>query len=146
MALVRWDPSREIDTLQREMNRLFDDVFTPSPGRNGVSGFTPAAEIEENRDSYCLKLELPGINKEDLDIQVTAEAVSISGERKSETRTEENGVTRSEFRYGSFQRVIPLPGRIDHQNVAADYQDGILNLTLPKAEEEKHKIVKVSVG
>ncbi|MEB3212211.1 MAG: Hsp20/alpha crystallin family protein [Leptolyngbyaceae bacterium] len=146
MALVRWNPTREIDTLQREMNRLFDDVFTDLPRRNGMTNFIPSAELEEKDDSYHLKLELPGLNKDDLDIQVTAEAVSISGERKSETKSEENGVTHSEFRYGSFKRVIPLPGRIDNRNVAADYKDGILSLNLPKAEEERNKVVKVNLG
>ncbi|MEO0458629.1 MAG: Hsp20/alpha crystallin family protein [Cyanobacteria bacterium P01_A01_bin.114] len=146
MAIVRWDPTREINSLQREMNRLFDDVFTPSTYRNGLSGFTPSAELAEKGDTYHLRLELPGINKDDLDIQVTAETISISGERKSEVQTETDGATRSEFRYGSFHRVMTLPGRIDHQNVAADYRDGILTLTLPKAEEEKNKIVKVNVG
>jgi HSP20 family protein len=146
MTLVRWNPSREIDTLQREMNRLFDDVFLDAPRRNGLSGFVPSAELEETEEGYNLKLELPGMNKDDLDIQVTAEAVSISGERKSERKSEEDGVTRSEFRYGSFKRVVPLPGRIDNVNVSAEYKDGILSLNLPKAEEEKNKVVKVSVG
>ncbi|MEL6321599.1 MAG: Hsp20/alpha crystallin family protein [Cyanobacteria bacterium J06626_14] len=146
MALVRWNPSREIDTLQREMNRLFDDVFTDFPRRNGMAGFVPSAELSETADGYNLKLELPGLSKDELDIQVTAEAVSIAGERKSEAKTEENGVTHSEFRYGSFKRVIPLPGRINNQNVVADYKDGILSLNLPKAEEEKNKVVKVNVG
>lgn len=145
MALVRWNPNRELDSLQREMNRLFDDVFT-SPRQNGISGFTPAAEIEEHGDAYHLRLEVPGISKDELDIQVTAETVSISGERKSSAQTEEDGLARSEFRYGSFSRVISLPGRIDHQSVAADYRDGILSLSLPKAEEEKNKVVKVNVG
>jgi HSP20 family protein len=82
----------------------------------------------------------------DIDIQVTAEAVAISGERKSEIKTEEKGMTRTEFRYGKFRRVIPLPVRIQNTNVSADYKDGILTLTLPKAEEEKNKVVKVSLG
>jgi HSP20 family protein len=81
----------------------------------------------------------------DLDIQVMADRVAISGERKSETKSEENGRTRSEFRYGKFQRVIPLPARIQNTNVTADYKDGILNLTLPKSEEEKNKVVKVNL-
>lgn len=81
----------------------------------------------------------------DLDIQVMADRVAIAGERKSETETEENGRTRSEFRYGKFQRVIPLPARIQNTNVTADYKDGILNLTLPKSEEEKNKVVKVNL-
>ncbi|MEM9264389.1 MAG: Hsp20/alpha crystallin family protein [Cyanobacteria bacterium P01_F01_bin.13] len=144
MTLVRWNPNRELDSLQREMNRLFEDVFTLSP--RGLSGFTPAAELKEQDDAYHLKLEVPGISKDNLDIQVTAETVSISGERKSSTKSEEDGVTRSEFRYGSFSRTVSLPGRIDHQNVVADYSDGILTLTLPKAEEEKTKVVKVNIG
>ena len=82
----------------------------------------------------------------DLDIEVTVDRVSISGERKSETKSEENGRTRSEFRYGKFSRVIPLPKAIQNTNVTAEYKDGILNLTLPKAEEEKTKVVKVNLG
>jgi HSP20 family protein len=82
----------------------------------------------------------------DLDIQVTMDRVAISGERKSETKTEEHGVTRSEFHYGKFSRVIPLPARIQNTNVTADYKDGILNLTLPKAEEEKNKVVKIDLS
>ncbi|MEM1256341.1 MAG: Hsp20/alpha crystallin family protein [Cyanobacteria bacterium P01_H01_bin.21] len=146
MALVRWNPNRELDTLQREMNRLFEDVFPISSGNSSLSGFTPAAELEERGDNYHLRLEVPGISKDDLDIQVTAQTVSISGERRSSTKTEEDGMTRSEFRYGSFSRSVSLPGRIDHQNVVADYSDGVLSLTLPKAEEEKNKVVKVNVG
>lgn len=75
-----------------------------------------------------------------------AETVSMTGERKSSAKTEEDGVTRSEFHCGSFRRVMSLPGRINNQNVVADYKDGILHLTLPKAEDEKNKIVKVNVG
>ncbi|NER00120.1 MAG: Hsp20/alpha crystallin family protein [Cyanothece sp. SIO2G6] len=145
MVLVRWNPSREIDTLQREMNRLFDDVLSPSQSWDGMSQSVPAAELEEAVDAYSLRLELPGIHKDDLDVQVMAEAVTISGERKRPHETEE-GRVRTEFRYGSFQRVIPLPGRIDHQQVAADYKDGILTLRLPKADEEKNKVVKVNIG
>jgi HSP20 family protein len=78
-------------------------------------------------------------------VQVTQNAISIKGERKSETKTEEKGLTRSEFHYGKFQRVIPLPARIQNTNVTAEYKDGILNLTLPKAEEEKNKVVKVNL-
>jgi HSP20 family protein len=86
------------------------------------------------------------MESKDLDIEVTAESVAIRGERKEETKTEEKGMTRSEFRYGQFHRVISLPTRIDNQNVKAEYKDGILQLELPKAEEEKHKIVKVNLG
>lgn len=105
----------------------------------------PAAEIQETEDAIHLKIELPGIEAKDLDVQVTENAVYISGERKSETKTEEKGVTRSEFHYGKFQRVIPLSARIQNTKVTVDYKDGILNLILPKTEQEKNKVVKVNL-
>lgn len=146
MALVRWEPLRELDTLQQEINRLFDTSFmTPRRG-NGLLANIPAAEIEETDDAYHLRLEVPGMDAKDINVEVTAESVSIGGERKSETKTETEGMVRSEFRYGKFQRVVPLPGRINNKEVQADYTDGILSLTLPKVEEEKSKVVKVNLG
>lgn len=81
-----------------------------------------------------------------MDVQVTAEAVAISGERRSQTKTEDKGITRSEFRYGSFRRVIPLPARVQNDSVQAEYKNGVLNLTLPKAEAEKNRVVKVELS
>lgn len=145
MSLIRWQPFSEIDSLQKEMNRLFDSL-APRTTEGLSSAFVPAAEMEETPEAIHLKLEVPGLDAKDIDIQVSADAISISGERKSETTTEDQGMTRSEFRYGSFRRVIPLPTRVQNTNVNAEYKDGILNLTLPKAEEEKNKVVKVNVG
>ena len=145
MALIRWQPFHEIDSLQQEVNRLFDSL-TPRTERMTDSSFVPAAEMEETPDAIHLKLEIPGMESKDLDVQVTAESVAISGERKSEVKTQEKGMTRTEFRYGKFSRVIPLPARIENTNVQAEYNNGILKLTLPKAEEEKHKVVKVNLG
>jgi HSP20 family protein len=147
MALIRWQPFEEADYLQRSMNRLFDTLNTTNgESKNSLYSFVPAAELQETPEAIHLSLEAPGMNAKDIDIQVTADTVSISGERKEETLTEDKGMTRSEFRYGRFQRVIPLPVRIENTNVQADYQDGILKLVLPKAEEEKNKIVKVNIG
>ncbi|QIR35569.1 Hsp20/alpha crystallin family protein [Tolypothrix sp. PCC 7910] len=156
MALIRWnpfrdidrvEPFREIDTLQRQMNRLFEELMPTTNGGKDIGfGFVPAAEIEETDDTIRLKLEIPGLEAKDINVEVTTDSVSISGERKSETKTEENGVARSEFRYGKFQRVIPLPSQIQHEKVEAEYKDGILKLTLPKAEADKQKVVKVNIG
>lgn len=147
MALVRWQPYREMQDVRREMNRLFEDMLAPSGRGDGMSiAFAPPAELEETEDSYKVKLELPGMEPEDIDIDVMAEAISIKGERKTEKKEEDEGMTRSEFRYGRFQRVIPLPGRIDNQNASAECKNGVLQVTLPKSEEEKHKVVKVNVG
>ncbi|GAB1542579.1 Hsp20/alpha crystallin family protein [Scytonema sp. NUACC21] len=141
--LVRRNPWQELNSLQRQMNRLFDETLAPT----GWTGFArvPAAELSETKDVVHLKLEVPGMEAKDLDIQVTENAVSISGERKSDAKIEEKGMTRSEFHYGKFQRVIPLPAKIDNTNVKAEYKDGILNLTLPKKVEEQNKVVKVNL-
>lgn len=143
--LVRYNPWQEMNAIQRQLNRLFEETIIPA--KSEVKAFTrvPAAEIFETEDAIHLKLELPGIEAKDLDVQVTENAVAISGERKSENKTEENGLTRTEFHYGKFQRVIPLNARIQNTNVTAEYKDGILNLTLPKTTEEKNKVVKVNL-
>ncbi|MEM8720279.1 MAG: Hsp20/alpha crystallin family protein [Cyanobacteria bacterium P01_G01_bin.39] len=147
MAIVRYSPWQEMNSLQHQLNRLFDDALTPQNWDNFGNWSTfPAAEITEKDDAFHLKLEVPGIEAKDLDIQVMKDRIAIAGERKSETRSEDNGNVRSEFRYGKFQRVIPLPAHIQNDNVTADYKDGILNLTLPKSEAEKNKVVKVSLG
>jgi HSP20 family protein len=156
MALIRWDPFRdierlepfrEIDTLQRQMNRLFDRLAPTTNGGEAMGfGFVPAAEMEETDEAIQLRLEVPGLEPKDIDVEVTADAVSISGERRSETKTEEKGIARSEFRYGRFQRVIPLPSEVENDKVEAEYKDGILRLTLPKAVSERRKSVKVNIG
>ncbi|MEL6462165.1 MAG: Hsp20/alpha crystallin family protein [Cyanobacteria bacterium J06558_2] len=146
MALVRYNPWSEMNSLQRQLNRIFDDALSPENWSDFSNlSKVPAAELTETDDALHLKLEVPGMSAKDIDIQVMADRVAIAGERKSETQTEEDGKTRSEFRYGKFQRVIPLPARIQNTNVTADYKDGILNLTLPLAEEEKNKVVKVNL-
>ena len=146
MKLTRYNPWPEMSSLQRQLNHLFDELVTPAkwddfPHLSKI----PAAELTETEEALHLKLEVPGMEAKDLDIQVTADSVSISGERKEESKSEEKGVTRSEFRYGSFSRVIPLPVEIQNSNVTAEYKDGILNLTLPKSQEEKSQVVKVNV-
>lgn len=150
MALVHWQPFREIESLQREMNRLFEQMMVPGESDRAdiISGssFIPAAEMHETADQITLKMEVPGIEAKDLDIKVTGEAVAIAGERKSETKSDEKGMRRSEFRYGRFQRIIPLPTRIQNDKVQAEFKNGVLCLVLPKAEEEKNKVVTISLG
>ena len=145
MAIVRWNPWQEMNALQRQFDGLFDNTLVPATVLERNFLRVPAAEIKETKDAIHLKLEVPGMEAKDIDVQVTENAVLISGERKSETKTEEKGITRSEFQYGKFRRVIPLSARIQNTNVTAEYKDGILNLTLPKTEAEKNKVVKVNL-
>ncbi|MFM9160861.1 MAG: Hsp20/alpha crystallin family protein [Dolichospermum sp.] len=155
MTLVRWDPLREIErwdpfpemgALQRQMNRLFEQLLPTDGGERVGLTFIPAAEIAETDSDLRLKIEIPGIDPKDLNVEVAPESLYISGERKSETTTAEGGVTRSELRYGKFKRVITLPAVVDNERVEAEYKDGILRLTIPKAESERQKSVKVRVA
>lgn len=146
MSLIKWEPFAEIESLQKEMNRLFEQF---NPGRREhlfADDYVPAVELKNNDTSIDLKVELPGLAAEDIDIQVTPDAVSIGGERKTETKTEEAGMTRSEFYYGRFQRVIPLPVQVLNTDAEAEYKDGILTLHLPKNEAEQQKVVKVPIS
>ncbi|MDY6940952.1 MAG: Hsp20/alpha crystallin family protein [Cyanobacteriota bacterium] len=147
MSLVRWNPWTDIDAMQRQFDRMFAASGFPVTSRDfpGAIAF-PAAELTETDEALHLKLEVPGINPQDLDVEVMESSVSIRGERKEENQREENGKTRSEFRYGQFQRVISLPARIENTDVTAEYKDGILNLTLPKTTAERNKVVKVKLN
>lgn len=144
MALIRWQPFQEMETLRRQMDRMFDDVT----GWNGESQRTwqPAIELQLTEDNVILRAEVPGIEGKDLDIRVTREAVAISGEHRFEKKTEEKGFFRSEFRYGKFQRVIPLPVAVQNEQVKADFTNGILTLTLPKVEAAKNRVVKLNLA
>lgn len=135
MTIVRYNPWAEINTLQSQLDKVFEGLQTPIFR-------TPAAELTETEDAVHLKIELPGIEAKDVDIEVTANAVKVIAERKQENQ--EN--TRSEFYYGKYQRVIPLKAKVQNTNVTAEYTNGILNLTLPKSEEEKNKVVKVNLA
>lgn len=144
--IERWQPFQEIENLQRQMNRLFDRLMPSGDGGAAGITFVPSAEMEETDDAVHLRLEIPGLEAKDLDVQVMEDSVAISGERKSQTKVEEKGIVRSEFHYGKFERVIPLPTHVQTDKVQAEYKNGILTLTLPKSEEDKRKVVKVKVA
>ena len=142
--MEHWEPFREMESLRQEMNHLFER-FIPHGNGDSEHALMPSAEMEETADAILLKLEIPGLEAKDLDVQVTEDSVTIRGERKSESRTEEKGMIRSEFHYGKFERMISLPAHVQNDQVKAEYKSGILNLTLPKVESEKKVAVKVNV-
>jgi HSP20 family protein len=128
------------------MNRLFRQLTPNENGDSELLAFMPSAELEETPEAVHLKLEIPGLEAKDLDIQVSEQSVSISGERKSETKTEEKGLVRSEFRYGKFERIIPLPVHVKFDDAKAEYKNGILTLDLPKTQQEQHKVKKLEIA
>ncbi|MBD2355090.1 Hsp20/alpha crystallin family protein [Tolypothrix sp. FACHB-123] len=144
MALVRWQPFSEMETLRRQMDRMFDELA----GVNSqiTQAWTPAIELQDTNDSIILRAEIPGIEGKDLDVHVTREAVAIAGETRQETKNQEGRFFRSEFRYGKFQRIVNLPVPIQNDRVQAEFKNGILTLTLPKVEEVKKKVVKINLA
>ncbi|TRU82261.1 MAG: Hsp20/alpha crystallin family protein [Microcystis novacekii Mn_MB_F_20050700_S1] len=136
MAFTLYSPFLEINSVQRQIDQLFQEVL---PTTSLVS--RPPVEISVNEDSVQLKIELPGMDIKDIDVEVSEQMVAINGQRECPAE-----VGNSEFYYGKFSRLITLPVEVQNSQVTANYQDGILYLTLPKAVAEKNKVVKVNLG
>jgi HSP20 family protein len=149
MALIRWDPFREMSALQERMNRLFSDVRAQAPvqGEEIVQGtWVPAVDIFETNEAIVIKAELPGITAKDISVEVKDNTLTLKGEKKFEKEVKEENYHRVERSYGSFQRAFTLPGTIQQEKVKAKLRDGILEINLPKVEEAKPKQVKVDIG
>lgn len=141
MALIRWQPFPEMETLRRQMEQIFDEIAVVN--REPQITWKPAIELQDTEDAIILRAEIPGVEGKDLDIRVTREAVAISGDRYAQ-KVERN--FRTEFRYGKFQRVIGLPVAVQNDQVQAEFKDGILILTLPKITEARRQVVKVNLA
>lgn len=154
MSLVRyqnpelstWTPFDRLASLRDEMNRLFD-FSTPGLGREAglFSNWSPALDVSHDKDQVYVRAELPGMKKDEIDISLHNGMISISGERKHGDETKEGENFRSERFFGRFNRSVALPTRVDSNNVQASYKDGVLTVTLPKAEEAKPKQIQVNV-
>ncbi len=144
MLMRSWQPFAEIETIRQQLDKAFDQLAATRD--NSEATWMPAVEFVDAGDNFVLKAQLPGIDPKDVDIQVTREAISISGERRCENTDEKSGCVRSEFRYGKFHRVLTLPARIQNDSVQAECKDGILTLTLPKVTEARNKVVKINLA
>lgn len=147
MAITRWDPFREVVALQNRMNSLFRDL---SGNENNdvltTASFVPAVDIYEDEHKVVLKLEVPGIKQEDLDVRVENNTLTVRGERKFEKEEKEENFHRLERRYGSFYRAFTLPNTVDTEHIDASCENGVLQLTLNKKAEAKPKQIKVNVS
>ena len=152
MALVRWDPVREIDSLQGEMNRLFSAFFdspTRSAGGNGSSAtrrWLPAMDLVETGEHFVLRADLPGITENDVNIEVENNVLTVSGERKAEHEDKQQGYYRLERSTGAFSRSLTLPEGIDPDAVTAAFDNGVLEVRIPKPAEAKPRRVQIGVG
>ena len=150
MAIVRWEPMRELSSLQSEMNRLFNTVFdTPTTGANGspaLRRWMPAMDLVETGDHFVLRADLPGMSEADIKLEVEDGVLVLSGERKDEHETKKEGFHRVERAFGTFSRSLTLPKGIDPEAVTASFDRGVLEVRIPKPEERKPRRISIGVG
>ena len=144
MALIRWEPSQGLTSLRREMDRLFDDFLSHGPFHLGESGATePLVEVSDTKEAVIVKAHVPGTSKENLQVDVSDETLTLKGEMKEEEKKEGKNYFRREFRYGAFTRTIPLPVAVQGDKAKAKLKDGVLEVTIPKSEKAKVKQIPI---
>jgi HSP20 family protein len=149
MALVRWDSSRELSSLQAEMNRLFQSFFDtpPAGGGNGtLRRWHPAMDLLETEDHFVLRADLPGVSEDDVKVELEDNVLTISGDRRQEQEVKKGGYYRIERASGTFSRTLTLPEGVDAEAVQARFDKGVLEVLIPKPEERKPRRVAISVG
>ncbi len=145
--LSTWPAFGRLSTLRDEIDRLFEEPLSELARTSQLlGGWAPPVDLHEDKDNFVVKVELPGMRKEDIEASLHDGTLSISGERKSEERFENAEVYRSERFFGRFQRIITLPAAVAADKINAQYKDGVLTVTLPKAEEAKPKQIDVQVN
>jgi HSP20 family protein len=149
MAIVRWwDPMRDLAGIQDKMNQIFEDTFTRTRGREEVltgGMWTPAVDIYETDGTVVVKAELPGVQKDQVGVEVKDGILTLRGERKYEKEVKEENFHRIERSYGTFQRAFSLPTTVDQEKISATMKDGVLEVTLPKKEAAKPKQISVAI-
>lgn len=145
MAIIRWDPYRDLLTLRERMNRLFEDMVTNRGEERDLSAssWAPSVDIFETENEVVLTAEVPGIDEKDIEIKVEDNSLTIRGERKFEKETKEENYHRIERSYGSFFRSFTLPSYVDQDKVEAQYENGVLKIQMPKKAEVKPRKVRI---
>ena len=150
MALIRWEPVTELNTIQNEMNRLFNTFFDqPAPAGRGSAPsrrWVPAMDLVETADHYVLRADLPGLSDDDINIQLEDNVLTISGERKTQHEPDEEGYYRIERAFGNFARSLTLPDGVNPDGVEARFERGVLEVRIPKPEQKKPRQVQITLG
>lgn len=146
MSIVRYDPFRDLRNLQEEVNRLFSSNLSRSYGDEGIArgSWNPSVDIYENKDQIVLEAELPGMNREDFDVSIENNVITVRGERRFEKKDESDSYHRVERSYGSFTRSFTLPQTVSADTTSAEYKNGVLRVTLPKREEVKARRIEIA--
>jgi HSP20 family protein len=145
MSIVRYDPFRDLRTLQDEVNRLFSTNLSRAFGDEGIArgAWMPNVDIYENKDQIVLEAELPGMNREDFDLSIENNIITLHGERRFEKKDDGDNYHRVERAYGTFTRSFTLPQSVSAEGAAADYKNGVLRVVLPKREEVKARRIEI---
>lgn len=146
MSIVRYDPFRDLRSLQDEVNRLFSTNLTRAFGEEGIArgAWNPSVDIYENKDQIVLEAELPGMKREDFDLSIENNVITLRGERRFEKQDESDNYHRVERAYGSFTRSFTLPQTVQAEQVSAEYRNGVLRVKLPKREEVKARRIEIT--
>jgi HSP20 family protein len=148
MALIRFEPTREVASLQSEMNQLFSTFFgdTTGPTNGNSRRWVPAMDLVETQDHFVVRADLPGLTEGDISIELEDNVLTISGERKLEEKAEKQGYFRVERSFGRFARTLTLPDGIDADSIDAQFDNGVLEVHIPKPEQRKPRKVAIGVG
>jgi HSP20 family protein len=147
VTIVRWEPFRELSSLQTEMNRLFNAAFdSPSAGGQTARRWTPAMDLLETEDEFVLRADLPGMAESDVSIELEDNVLTLSGERRTEHEDKREGFYRMERSFGSFSRSLTLPKGVDPEGVSAAFDRGVLEVRIPKPEQRKPRKISISGG
>ena|SRR5690348_15443475 len=144
-TITRWGRVPTFNTLQEQMNKLFESSFQNQGDNSAITGWAPSVDIYETENELVLKADLPGINEKDIDIRVENNMLTLRGERQFEKTVKEDNYLRVERNYGSFSRTFGLPNTVNTEGVSAEYKNGVLTVQLPKRAESKPKQIKVNV-
>jgi HSP20 family protein len=153
MSMVKWSPMKELEEMRRDMERIFDELFEPrrrrrwwppAAGEKGV--IVPAVDMYDRKTEIVIKTELPGVEKENIDLSITKDAITIKGEIKKDEEAADEAYFARERAFGAFARTIALPAEVDSEKAKASFKNGVLEIVLPKKEEATPKEIKVNIA
>ena len=145
-SITRWDPFRNLASLQEQVNRLFEGNLRHDRDQSALTSWSPSVDVYETENDLVIKADLPEVAEKDIDVRVENNMLTIRGERKLEQKVKEENYLRMERSYGFFTRSFSLPNTVNTEHIQAQYNDGVLTVTLPKRAESKPKQVKINIS
>ena len=145
-SLMKWEPFEGLSTLRREMDRVFENFFDGGPQHLWARSMEPAVEVSDTQDTVVVKAQVPGMDKDNIQVSITDDTLTLKGERKEEEKKDDQNYHRQEFRYGTFTRTIALPSAVQADQATAQLKDGVLEIRLPKSAQAKVKQIPVGIA